>query len=401
MMESNKYILNVDWLTIYGRHTLRLANEKFRPKRGWEDVVMPDSGAPQAGADEPDNAEVMHFKGIRQHTFGNITLDIQEYGTRQYDVLAHVYYGDEQFGILQAYPRVSTMDPRAFHLKVANMWLYRADVWEKLDYVINVLGLQPKSISRLDIAADFNTFHGGLHPIQFISEFMSGKLKKKGRSRGHVNFSQRYSYSQKEKKFNDTLNFNALTIGKHDSDAHAYLYNKSLELDEEKMKPYIQDCWKIAGFDIKDVWRLEFSLKADALKFFDANTGMLVDFGLRNLMEPDEDLNIATLYFAMLRSLFFFFYPTGQKNVSREKALQLFDDEIEITRRVLREKNPSDRTERILIKQLQTLALRYRHVSLEEKFQAQKMACHLAKSMDLQEWYDQHKRGWEVIRLKA
>lgn len=397
----SKYILNVDWLCIYGRHNLRIAAQKLDPFSRATRGANGEATMQQVAASESDDAEVMHFKGIRQHQFGNLTLDVQEYGTRQYDVLAHVYYGQELFGVLQVYPRVSTMDKKAFHLKVANMWLYRADCWEKLSYSIKTLNLEVKSISRLDIAADFNEFHDGLKPIEFIRQFMSGELKKKGRSRGQVHFTQRYSYVQDEKKFYDELNFNALTIGKHDSDAHAYLYNKSLELQEEKMKPYIVDCWKKAGLDVKNVWRLEISLKKDALKFYDANTGMIVDFQLKNIIDPSPDENIAVLYFAMLRSLFFFFHPTGQKNVSREKMLQLFDDEVEIVRRVLREDNPSDRTERILIKQLHTLALRYRGISTDEKFQAMEMAKHLAHTMQLDDWYQDKLSGWANTKLKV
>lgn len=397
----SKYILNVDWLAIYGSQSLRLAKNAFgvRPSdirgHGW--------GMEVETLSERDRMmlEGIEFQGCRQHIFGNLILDVQEYGTRQYNVLFHVYYGRELFGYLQAYPRTSAVRPDSFILKVANRYLYRYDCWDKLQYVLSTLNLQAKSISRLDIAADFETFQDGTHPVDFIRMFMAGEIKHKGRAEGAVNFLQRYAYVQKDKRLEDYLKFNALTMGKHSSDAHCYLYNKSVELKEVMMKPYIQDAWKQAGFDVDNVWRLEVSLKSKALYFVDKNSGMEVQFNLCHLLHPTEDMNVAVLYFVMLKALFFFFRPTGQKNISREKMIQLFDDSTEIDRGIIRDKNTSNRSERILIKALHTLALRYRGVTNEERWQAIHMAEHLAQTMNLSEWVEEKKDQWRNTKLKA
>lgn len=400
-MNMAEYILNVDWLAIYGKQALALNKNNFEPKELRELRQSFDMATTDDARVRTMKEEGVVFSGVRQHFFGNCVLDIQEYGTRQYSVLANVYYGRELFGYLQAYPRVSSVAPDSFILKIANMYLYRKDCWTTLDYVLRTLNLRPKSISRLDLAADFNHFHGGLHPVEFIRQFMAGEIKHKGRASGAVDFVQRYAYIQNQKRIEDYIKYNALQMGKRTSDARAYLYNKSLELNEVKKKPYIMDAWCDAGFNVDDVWRLEVTMKSKALKFVDKNSGELIEFNLDNILSPSPGLNIGTLYFAMLQSLWFFFKPTGQKNVSREKMMKLFEDEVTINRGTFRESNPSDRSERILIKALHTLALRYRGVSLEQKFNAIDTAKTLASSMDLTDWYEDKKRSWEKIRLKV
>ena len=396
-----RYILNIDWLTLYGSHSMALAKEAFLPEKLRQAAREERERRMHETAREDMQEECVEFLGCMQHYFGNIILDVQEYGTRQYNAMFHVYLGRELFGYLQAYPRVSTIEPDAFRLKIANYWLYQPDCWKQLAYVLGTLHLAPKAISRLDIAADFNTFEDDLHPLEFIRRFMAGEIKKKGRSEGQVYFEQSYSYSQKDARFKDTLCFNGLTIGKRTSDAHCYLYNKTKELKEQVKKPWIEECWSQAGLNCDDVWRLEVSLTSDALKLNDKETGETVHFGLANLTGQDTSMDMHRLYHIMVRSLFFFFYPTGQHNISREKMINLFGEEIDFSRSVLRGCNPSDRAERTLIKTLHVLRQRYRLVTVDEEHYARQMARKLAETMRLSEWYDEHKDYWRNEKLKV
>ena len=397
----NQYVLNIDWLTIFGSQALGIARDAFFPKpvdKFTEEFAK--SGSKQSKR-ERMKIEGIKFAGSKQWIFGNLILDVQEYGTRQYNVMFHVYYGRELFGFLSAYPRVSTIRPDAFSLKVANMWLYQADFLHVLSYVCGTLHLAPTTISRLDVAADFNVFHDNLHPIEFIRQFMSGEIKHKGRSEGNVNFLQECATAAVGTICKDVLNFNALVLGKRKSDAHCYLYNKTVELQTQHMKPWIVECWQSAGLNVDDVWRLEVSMKSKALKFVDKSTGMLVSFGVNNILHPTEDMSVRKLYFSMLKSLFFFFRPSGQKNVSRERMLVLFDEEVSIERGYLRLSNPSDRGERILIKSLHTISRKYRGITPEEKVLSQALALHLTKSMKLESWYNDHVNSWNKTKMKA
>lgn len=396
----SKYILNIDWLALYGTQSIPLDVMKFTP-RDWHapdesDQIMELAAA--VGANEVDHYTAA--ENVKRFVLDKIELEVMPYGTRQFYSLYQVYYRKELFAQIQLFPKLPSMPKDCMIMKIANLWLYRANWLNTFDYVCTMLRLQPLKISRLDLAADFNTFENSLHPIEFIRQFMAGEIKHKGRGAGAVNFEQRYAYLRKEDRIVDVLAYNALTMGKKASDAHCYLYNKTLELQTAKCKPYIWECWQRAGFDCSDVWRLEVTMGAKALDFYDRNTGDRVKFGISDITKPSDDMNIAVLYFAMLRALFFFFVPTGQKNVSREKMIRLFGDSVEIDRAVIRSWQCSGRTEKVLIKQLYTLAQRYRGVTDLDQTYAAIAADHLVESCGLQDWLKRKKDDWKNIRLK-
>lgn len=400
-IDMQNFILNVDWLTLSGSQHLALARERFLSPSQKEERKNQ-----QRTAEELDIIEQMKAEGIALSAegtviVGNLILDVLDYGTRFYSVMINVYYGRELFGILLSYPRAKNMRANSFQMKIYNRWLYRPDVWQMLAYVCGTLGLVPQRISRLDLAADFNKFACGLHPIEFIRQFMSGELKKKGRSEGRVNFLQEYVTSKAAGVSRDTLHFNALTIGKRSSDACCYLYNKTLEMKEGQMKPWIVQAWKDAGLNIDEVWRLEISLTTKALRCLDKDTGDYVEFGVANLTDPDSSFTTLKLFHIYLQSLFFFFRPSGQRNVSREKMLPLFGDPIPFTRVVLRDCNPSDRAERVLVKKLHTMVDKYRGFSRDDQHEMRDFAKRLADSCGLGSWYSEKKTYWKDTKYKV
>ena len=398
---NGSYILNVDWLALYGAHALPIdlapaGVEVYRsPSEEMFDLCL--------SKDDRITAEVAAgtAAAMRKKFEHGISIECQAYGTKQYSVLANVYIGRETFGFLQVYPRVSTLPRNAFIFKVANRFLYRVDWVKTLQLVFTELHLHPFSISRLDLAADFNKFACGLHPIEFISEFMQGTLKHKGRGTGHVDFVQKYAYKASAHTIEDYINYNALTIGKRSSDAHCYLYNKSLELQEVKMKEYIKESWEKAGFDVEDVWRLEVTCSARALRWVDKVSGEICKFTFEDIVHPTPTLSISTLYHMLIHSLFFFFYPTGQQNISREHMIDLFGEEIEVERSVLRSSNSSNRTERMLIKGLATMAKKYRGMDLQDMYDAERLASRMVETCHLAKWYARKKPLWNDDKFKV
>ena len=395
------YLLNIDWLTIYGTQAMPLDEAKAAPDvYRSPSMDKPDIPASKNERISSEQAAVT-VAAIKRRHIGSVMLEVQPYGTAQFSMMAKVYLSREEFGTLLAFPRISTLPRNAMSFKVTNRWLYMPDWRAKLQFVFAALRLQARSISRLDIAADFNLFNCGLHPIEFIRQFMAGEIKHKGRGAGHVDFVQRYAYIQRQNKLIDTLNFNALTIGKKSSDAHCYLYNKSLELEQIKMKPWIVDCWRHAGFDVDDVWRLEVTCKAKALRFRSRRDDKFVELTFDDLISGNSMVYLNDFYMMMIRSLFFFFYPTGQRNVSREKMMDLFGYKVDIDRGVVRFQNPSNRTERILIKQLYTLMNTYRGITMQEGFDAQSISMHLIDTMDLHHWAAKKIDTWKNDKFKV
>lgn len=395
------FILNVDWLTLYGSQHIALARERFLMPSQRKERAAVEHTPDQAALLEQMRAEGRELAAEKVVFVGNLILEVQDYGTRFYSVMINVYFAKELFGVLLSYPRAKTSRQDSFQLKIHNYWLYQPECWQMLSYVCGTLGLAVQSISRLDLAADFNMFANGMHPIEFIRQFMSGEIKKKGRSQGRVNFTQSYTQSSKSGTTTDTLSFNALTIGKRSSDACCYLYNKSLEMEEETKKPWIIETWKAAGLNPEEVWRLEISMTAKALICMDKESGEYINFGLSNITDPETDCTPLRLYFIQLQSLFFFFRPSGQRNVSREKMLPLFGEVIPFKRSVLRNCNPSDRAERVLIKKLHTLVDRYRGFSRDDLFEMRAYADRLADSCGLGSWYKEKRHYWKDTKYKV
>ena len=395
-----QYLLNIDWLAIYGLHALPLDNPFVDP---W--VYRSTDNTKEERVDEQhkrlNETDAKQAASACRHTFsGGWKLEEQPFGTSQFACMFYVYLNDEHFAFLQVFPRTSTMPKNSFILKVVNKWLY-TDKW--LHYLVqlcDILRLRPVSISRIDICADFERFAYGAHPLEFIKDFMSGAIKHKGRGSGHVDFRQRYAPIQKGGATDDYLLFNALTIGKKTSDAHCYLYNKSLELQEVTLKPWIIECWQRAGFNVDNVWRLEVTCSSKALKCYDKATGEMVELTVQDIFSPSFPAKCRTFFHLLIRSLFFFFIPNGQKNVSRQRMLQLFSDSVTIDRHLPKNMNPSGRTEKILIRQLYTLTRRYRGLDNGDLFATRFAARKLADSMKLSDWMDERKDLWDNTKLK-
>lgn len=400
-MNNGDYILNVDWLAISGIQSIAAAREKFLMPSQRAQRALQERSAEQLediAAIRADGADIVAEGTV---AIGNLLLYVRDYGTRFYSVVIDIYISRELFGVLLAYPRAKNMGAGSFQLKVHNRWLYSSQCWDILAYVMRTLELQPHNISRLDLAADFNRFAGGLHPIEFIRQFMAGDIKKKGRSEGRVNFVQEYVTTKNAGVTRDSLNFNALTIGKRSSDACAYLYNKTLEMQEGTIKPWIVEAWTAAGLDTNEVWRLEISMTSKAMRFYDRNSGEFIDFRLDNLMTDAADVTPLTLFHVYLQSLFFFFRPSGGLNVSREKMIPLFGEIIPFRRSVLRDNNPSDRSERMLIKKMHTLVDRYRGFSRDDQFEMRAYAKRLAESSGLGSWYAEKQHLWNDTKYKS
>lgn len=144
--------------------------------------------------------------------------------------------------------------PGAALIKLENRLCYQSDCVAFMCDTLMSLNITIKSISRLDVAADFQYFDNGLRPDNLIKNFLKDIYWKCGTSNFTV------IGTQKQKSSYEYIRF-----GSGNSPVHCYLYNKTKELADVKEKPYIRDAWSSAGYDEnKDVWRLEFSLKSDA-----------------------------------------------------------------------------------------------------------------------------------------
>lgn len=321
---------------------------------------------------------------------GIYTLKLQEFPTRHFRSLYYIVKEKEKVAELQIDPFSSILPPDGAILKIENRFLYSSDLFDLIERLLNNFHLKFKSISRLDLCADFNTFYNNYNPRTLIEDFASEKIRKKGRAKGTLDFRQT----------TEKLLYNGIKFGDRQSDNIVYLYNKSLELKEVRDKIYIRDMWAANGLDVtKPVWRLEVSMKSKALKLIDKNTGECKEYNnIKTLQSITTEL-----YFTMINRLFTFVHKDNN-NISRCTKIVLFEGQPQTNTIFLRNVTGSNRTEKIFIKNLYLLQSRYRAFkelsNLPILADAERVMETMIKATDLQGWYNEKYRTWTTPHYK-
>jgi hypothetical protein len=112
-----------------------------------------------------------------------------------------------------------------------------------------------------------------------------------------------------------------LRFGSKVSKVSAYLYNKTQEFRDVKRKNYIAEAWKENDIDEqKEVWRLEFSLKGDGIKFINQETKMWQAKDLEMVLDPIQRTQV---YNALYLKYWDYRINDGQKRKDRMKRAKL------------------------------------------------------------------------------
>lgn len=176
-----------------------------------------------------------------------------------------IYYNQygEKIATLLYEPISSIIDQRSGLLEVANQWLYSGCSPKKI--IEQIRAARPFDIvgmSRCDLCIDYN-------PTDYqrivAEQLASGDCYVGGKRNGSS------FWSVVNSKFLADI-YQGRTICHCQSWGHKTtgvkwkLYYKSKELADDMgnkamAKPYILDCWREAGLDKRDVWRLEVSMK--------------------------------------------------------------------------------------------------------------------------------------------
>lgn len=363
-----RYVVCIDWLALYCEY-----------KESSADWV----GATSDSSDLFDIAP-WHYK-------------IEEYGTRHYKHLCRVSYPNEQHGYddfaeVQYEPCSNIIGIKSVIVRFVNRMLYRNDFWELATKFLLDNDFTFRSISRVDICADFNDF-ATCSPLSLIQRFANKELRHVGRGVGALYFNHGAS--------NGTygVNYTGLSFGTHSSDARVYLYNKSFELLTQGDKPWIKDTWKAVGLDSRSVWRLEVSLKSKACKFKDKTSNEKVTITPERINTREQ---LSLIYHTFVRKLFAFVVNRpGITNITREPRIKLFTGSTSLERAVIRNVSGSSRLERILIKALYTMGDTYRGDILKDSEDiTQSIAVGIAESTDLTQWMQDRVDSWQVTTLK-
>lgn len=238
-------------------------------------------------------------------------LKTASYGTKIFNYRADLWVqkGNQlfQIGTLMFSPRSSILPCYAAHFKFYNAELYTSSWMWDISFLQEVLGLYYKSISRIDLAYDFNRFFKGLLPNSLINNYLRGTILKIGNNSPTVYYKS-FGYTinrpagerdqfelkpvkQQQVEFRDK-EVNAISWGTHASDVQTQLYNKSLEL-RHNYKRWIYEAWERVGLDPSKTWRVEIRIQGSGKDLLRFDDGTMFGLGLSDIMDQD---NIERLY---------------------------------------------------------------------------------------------------------
>lgn len=329
----------------------------------------------------------------RPQDCSEFSYKLESFGTRCFSRFYRVRMpnaegGTDEFAEIQASPYSSILPEYAVIVRFVNRALYLPNFWELAERLLQLNLFSCSGISRVDICADFNDF-AALSPLTLIEGFAAKRYRHIGRGIGALYF----NHETRRKEYG--VHYTGLSFGTHSSDAHVYLYNKSFELLTQGDKPWIRDIWNNIGLDVRNVWRLEVSIKRSGLKFKDRQSKQEKRIEVQDMWDGSE---LDKIYHTFVRKLFAFVKNRqGISNISREPRLVLFDEKPVYDRGAIRNLSAGNRMERILIKSLYQLADKYRGAFIYElKEQSQNFAEHLAASTGLYTWLQDKKTEWET-----
>ena len=264
-------------------------------------------------------------------------FDKEPYGTSVFADMYTIYLYGEEIAILTCNPRSSAMKKGTGVLKILNPILYQQFLYEQIWNLMHINNIQFLNISRLDLCADFNHFEGYPDMQQFFKDFLTLKLWKIGAAKYKVCANKAVEFDCNYFKMiglqSSRHTYQYLRFGSKVSKVSAYLYNKTQEFRDVKRKNYIAEAWAANEIDEKqEVWRWEFSLKGDGIKFLNQETKMWQAKNLEMVLDP---IQRTQLYNALYLKYWDFRVNDGQKRKDRMKHAALLPVESSILKPVV------------------------------------------------------------------
>lgn len=196
------------------------------------------------------------------------------------------------------------------NIRLQNKFLYDLNFIPLAEECFNAFGFKFIGISRIDLYMDFQKMNSKVsqNPENFIKQVFNGNYLKQGRST-FMPFVKASLYNAKIDRYNDEredkvfytkaeerIKITGCRWGKISSGFQIKMYNKTLEMKEQKFKPYIQQTWTASGFvDNLPVYRLEFTVNRKDFYSYDKTSGEIFD-NMRNLEQlTPQNLEYATL----------------------------------------------------------------------------------------------------------
>lgn len=263
------------------------------------------------------------------------------------------------------------------HIKIHNMWCYQEDVGGFMLKVARVCNVTVKSISRIDICADFQYFYNGMHPGTLLRGFVSEKYLKINQPRFSI-------HGDSEKGYN---RFNSASFGSKNSSVFTRFYCKSIEMQEQVQKNWILDCWKSLGFNLDNqVWRVEFMIMGPGRKSVNRNTAEVKEIEVSDLCSRSK---IRGLFLSFSKRYFVFTRAETASRKYNQEQLELFEPAADIDRYEPFPKihtNTTNRTVKQVVNFLKQQSVKRGEYTTEQRFSMYSMAEAIGVHFNLRDW---------------
>lgn len=237
---------------------------------------------------------------------GNFTYVNAGHGTEKFKCVFKVYYEYREFGQIQIFPRSSILDENTIFLQVQNENFYNGlDILHILNELINIHGLELKTITRCDVFLDNYGFLNGVTLDELDYLINSNQIISNTRVK---------SKSKHDGKRGGKFMNNGFYWGERKNHRFLKIYNKTEEI-KESGKTYISEFHNLNGLTEEPIQRLEYVLKNDFFKYNES-------FELKDLFDPKALFELLDL---ARKGHFSFVIEDGQKRNDRKKEFKLLD----------------------------------------------------------------------------
>lgn len=297
---------------------------------------------------------------IGEHIVGNFKLEVANKHTRFYSKLAIVSIPTSagsyvEFAEILLEPNSKVLDLRSAHIRVFNEQLYTCAWFTNLSQVLKTLGLQYRSVKRVDLAYDCNKFAKGTDPQNLLKGYFLQKILKIGTNRCTMQIANMgYNLETVGEEWERPRNLprpavTGVTWGSMATGKQHVIYNKSLEMREVKFKSWIVERWLQHGLDPEKVWRAEIRICNRGKEMMFGDPEHLFSLGLSEIADQDR---IEELFLAYANQLYRFVKNDGRVRKQRMEAINLFEispaTEISIAPRTHRVKQALGRTVKVV-----------------------------------------------------
>lgn len=313
---------------------------------------------------------------------GDYDVEKLSYGTRQFKNLYNIYESNQHLATIATHPASQILQHDSGILKLSNRVLYTENAYNILSGMCKRLCFQFRGISRMDIACDNTTLANGLKHENLIKGYFNEKYLRMGRTdwdaRGRQTHQMIYDY---------------LRFGSNKSNVAVYMYNKTLEMQEVKYKPYITETWIRNRWDtVTPVWRIEFAIKAHRDEYASDNSGVMYDMKNMDIIRED---GIETMFYAMMKRHLRIKLAGSAPRIDRMKDVKLVNENIPAIIRIKPNRaKDSTKTDKMLIKKISELQKELRGMDFDLAIHCNEMLNYYIMSRGLERWADGNILGY-------